>query len=129
MMNDTIIGVVIGGVIASFGTGISMWLNHKQWKAEQKIKVLESKKNKFETLSIKTLDSLKDGMENNKYSSDMISNILIIFPKNVSKKFTDFMSKKNKTTQDLQDSFLNISLEIKKVIADIDKEIVTTNQN
>jgi hypothetical protein len=123
LVSETIIGVLIGGVLTGIGTWISMWLQHKKWKAEQRIKILELKRNRFETLSIQTLKSLSDGMKKGSYSSDMMSNIEIIFPKSVSKEFDDFMSKKNKTEQDLRFAFLDISLEIKKVIANIDKEI------
>jgi len=122
-MNETIIGVVIGGLLTGTGTWVAMWLQHKKWKTEQKIRILENKRNRLEELSKKTLEELSKGMGGNAYSSDMISNIEILFPDHVTKKFQEFMEKKDKTELDRKHGFYGIALEIKKLLAGIDEEI------
>jgi hypothetical protein len=122
-MSDAIIGVIIGGLLTGSGTWIAMWLQHKKWKIEQKIRILENRRERIEALSSTTLEDLSKGMMNNVYSSDMMSNIEILFPDHVAKKFNDFMQKKDKTELDMKHCFYEISLEIKKALADIDKEI------
>lgn len=122
-MSDAIVGVLIGGFLTGSGTWLAMWLQHKKWKIEQKIRILETKRQRFEDLSSDTLSALSKGMKSNNYSSDMISNIKIIFPKHVSDKFEEFMGKKEKSELDLKHGFYSIALEIKIALADIDKEI------
>jgi len=122
-MTDAILGVLIGGLLTGSGTWLAMWLQHKKWKAEQKIRILESKRQRLEDLSSDTLSALSKGMKGNSYSSDMMSNIQIIFPRHVSDKFDEFMKKKDKSELELKHGYYGIALEIKRALADIDKEI------
>ncbi len=62
-------------------------------------------------------------MTNNSYSSEMMSNIRIMFPDHVGAEFDKFMKKKNTTELDIKHGFFSIALEVKKAISDIDKEI------
>ncbi len=62
-------------------------------------------------------------MRNNQYDSNMMSNIEIIFPDHVTKKFNEFMEKKDKTELDLKHGFYGIAVEIKKALSDLEKEI------
>ncbi len=122
-MSEAIIGVVIGGLLTGSGTWFAMWVQHKKWKTEQNIRILENKRNRLEDLSKTTLEELSKGMANNSYGSDMMSNIEILFPDHVTKKFGEFMEKEDKTELDLKHGFYDIALEIKKALSDIDEEI------
>jgi len=50
-VSEAIIGVVVGGLLTGSGTWIAMWIQHKKWKTEQQIRILESKRNRLEELS------------------------------------------------------------------------------
>ena len=122
-MSEAIVGVIIGGLLTGSGTWIAMWLQHSKWKTEQKIRILEAKRARLEELSNKTLEELSHGMRNNSYSSDMMTNIEILFPDHVTKMFHEFMEKKDKTEIDLKHGYYDIALELKKALSSIDKEI------
>lgn len=123
-MNDTIIGVIIGGLLTGAGTWIAIFLQHKKWKIEQKIRILENKRNRLETLSQKTLEQLSDCMEKQLYNSGMMSDIDFLFPQNVSKAFTEFMDKKDKKEIDFVHGYYNIAREMKRSIYEIENEIL-----
>lgn len=122
-MDNTLLGVLVGGLLAGIGTWISLWQQHKKWKIEQKIKILEHRKEKFEKLSQTTLDKINDGMSRNRYDSEMMSDIDFLFPENVSKIFNNFMSKEAKDDNDKRETFYSIAREMKKAIKSIDDEI------
>jgi len=122
-MNDAILGVIIGGVLTGSGTWIAMWLQHKKWKIEQKIRILENKKDRLELLSRTTLDKLSRCMHENAYDSGMLSDLDFLFPENISKVFNEFMVKEPKSDKDKKFGYYDIAREMKKCISDIDKEI------
>lgn len=122
-MNDALIGVVIGGLLTGSGTWIANWLQHKKWKTEQKIRILEDKRNRIEELSGKTLAKLSVGIQNNSFDIQMLCDIRILFPDNVYEKFNEFMKTKDKDDSEKKFGFYDISIEIKKAIKDIDDKI------
>jgi len=122
-MDNTIIAVIIGGLLTGSGSWTAMWLQHKKWKIEQKIRTLENKRDRLEALVNKTLENLSNCMKENAYSTEILSDIDILFPQDVSKIFNDFMSKKEKTEQDRKFAFYDIAREMKKSISDIENEI------
>lgn len=122
-MSDAITGVIVGGLLTGAGTWTAMWLQHRKWKIEQKIRILESKRDRLEALSQKTLQKLSICMKENLYSSEMISDIDFLFPQSVSKVFNEFMEIEDKKEIDLTHGYYNIAREMKKSIYDIENEI------
>mgnify|MGYP001134588964 CR=1 FL=1 len=124
-MSDAIIGVIIGGIIASLGTWVSLWMQSKKWSIEQKVKLLTDKRYRIENLSRETLKKLRSGMIDNSYSSDMMSDIDFLFPAAVKSAFDDFMDAKADSPEEVKDNhaFYTIAREMKRSVKDIDDEI------
>lgn len=49
-MSETLLGVIIGGVIGSVGTFASLFIQNKQWKKEKHIELLKSRRADLERL-------------------------------------------------------------------------------
>lgn len=122
-MSEVLIGVVLGGLIASIAPFLSLYFSEKRWRKETKINHLRQKRDKLETLFEKTLDKLSTAISENSYPSDMMSDFDFIFPKEVSEKFEEMMGDKEKDDLRKKFHFYDISKAMKKSLADIDKEI------
>ena len=122
-MNEAILGVIVGGILTGSGTWIALWLQHKKWKIEQKIRFLENKRDRIESLSHKTLENLATCMKENLYGSQMMSDLEFLFPECVSNEFKKFMEIKNKNDGDKKFAYFNIEREMKKTISEIEIEI------
>jgi hypothetical protein len=122
-MCDAITGVIVGGLLTGSGTWTAMWLQHRKWKIEQKIRILENKRNRLEALSQSTLQKLSICMKEDSYSSEMMSDIDFLFPQSVSKVFNEFMEIEDKQDIDFKNGYYNIAREMKKSIYDIEIEI------
>lgn len=121
-MSDAITGVLIGGILTGIGTWFSMYIQHKKWKIEQRIALLEKKRGRLEELSKTTLEKLAVSIQNDSYSIEMMSDIDFLFPDNVSQLFEQFMFSE-KTYATKQERIFNITREMKRSISKIDVDI------
>ena len=122
-MSEVLIGVIIGGIIASISPVASLLIDHFRWKKEKKLEHLRLERKRLEDLFTKTLEQLSEAMKKNKYPSKMTSDILILMPKNVSEKFQSWMDKENPTTLEGKHAYMDIAVEMKKSLSEIDNEI------
>ena len=122
-MSDTLIGVIVGGIIASIVPIINLWLGHKRWKSEASLEYLKSERRNKEELYSEILRKLADSMANNKYPIPMISDIMIFTPRAISDRFYSWMDEKNKDASKAREALLEISVEMKRSLAEIDEQI------
>jgi hypothetical protein len=122
-MSDTVIGVIVGGLIASIMPIISLIVNHKRWNLETKLEYFKGERKRLENLYSQTLERLNEAMRNNSYPSQMTSDILILMPKVVSDIFNDWMADPEQTHLKGKHTYMNIAVEMKKSLATIDAQI------
>ena len=122
-MNQAILGVLIGGTLAGIGSWISTYMQHKKWKIESRVRLLENKRTRLENLSQNILDSFQNGLIHEDYNSDMMSSIEIYFPRIVSETLDKFISKENMTDIDKKQAYYTLALAMKSTINKIDMEI------
>jgi len=120
---EALLGVIIGGLIASIAPIITLIANHGRWKWEAKLEYLRAERHRLEELYRETLDKLDKAMAENKYPSQMISDICVLMPKPVADRFDTWMSEKNKDATKGQQAYLAICAEMKRSLADIDEKI------
>ncbi|MFA5870459.1 MAG: hypothetical protein WC842_01025 [Candidatus Paceibacterota bacterium] len=123
-MTETIIGltgVIIGGLIGIIVQIISSRSDLKKW---QKERIIESLRNKRESLDRKTKEykeKLIDGMENGTYEAEMCFDFLYLFPQNVCSAFDLLINEKDPKKR--RDFYHNVISEMKQALLDIDKKI------
>ena len=122
-MSEVLIGVILGGLIASITPVITLIINHNQRKREMKIDYLKSERTRLEKLYSETLERLGNGMVENAYSSQMASDIWILMPKSISAIYNDWIKEPDKTVEKGRFVYMDIALEMKSSLATIDSQI------
>jgi hypothetical protein len=122
-MSDTIIGVIVGGLIASVSPIITLYWESKRWKREKLVEQLRRDRSKLESEYQLTLVEIHKGIENNFYSTDMVVNALVLMPKPVATAIDNFISEKNRTKERLKNLYENIHIEMKVSLLKIDGKI------
>ena len=122
-MNETLIGVFVGGLIASIAPITTLIIDHKRWKKETILEYLKSERNRLNENFEKTLEKLSKAMAENSYPSDMTSEIMIMMPKNVSDIFIEFIEDKDKTENKMKNTYLDLAVEMKISLKEIDEKI------
>lgn len=122
-MSEALLGVLIGGLIASISPAASLIFEIKRWKLERRLEQLREERSRLEHVIEKVLPQLGDGMAKNSYSSHMMSDIYALMPKAVSDKFDEWMKEQPKDELKAKHAFLEMALEMKKCLAAIDAKI------
>ena len=122
-MSDTLIGVIIGGMIASITPLVMLILDHRRWQRESKLEHLKSDRKRLEKLFKKNLQRLSKAIAKNSYPSDMIMDFLLTMPKEISILFKEFLADPNKTDSRCKKAYMSIFLSMKKTLSEIDFKI------
>ena len=122
-MSEALIGVVIGGLLSSLGTWITLAVQHRRWTTEMRITRLQAKRDKLEAASTRVLDELPSAMAENNYSSKMMSEIDFLFTDQVASAFNTMMADKEKTEIKMKHHYYDIARAMKRSLKDIDDQI------
>ncbi|NHQ85701.1 hypothetical protein HA050_06150 [Iodobacter sp. HSC-16F04] len=126
METSTLLGVIVGGLLTGIAPCLTIYYQHRRFVYDAKIARLNSKKEKYEISYTKIINQLSDAINNNEYPAEIISDISIIFPREVSDIFFDFMQDKEKDSLKRKIAYLNISQAMKEAIKDIEDRMDNT---
>lgn len=128
-MSEMLLGVVIGGLIASIAPIVSLLTESRRWKMEKKLAHLHAERDRLNNLILEMLPKLAHAMAQNSYPSQMTSDIFILMPKTVGDLFEKWMEEEEKDEMKGKHAFLDICVESKKALSDIDKRIADLLNN
>ena len=122
-MSDILIGVIIGGVIASITPFVMLILDHRRWQRESKLEYLKSERKRLEKIFRENLKRFGKAIAENSYPSDMMMDFLLTMPKEISIIFKEFLADPNKTDEKCKKAYIIIISSMKKTLSDIDSKI------
>jgi hypothetical protein len=122
-MSDTLIGVIIGGMIASITPLVMLILDHRRWQRESKLEHLRSERKRLERIFRENLQRLSKAISKNSYPSDMMMDFLLTMPEEISILFKEFLADPNKTDARCKKTYMSIVLSMKKTLSEIDSKM------
>jgi len=122
-MSDTLLGVIIGGLIASITPIVMIILDHRRWQRQSKIEQLRFNQRRLERIFRGNLKRFSKAITENSYPSDMIMDFILTMPQEVSTKFKEFLADPNKTDEKCKKAYINVVSSMKKILNDIDSKI------
>ena len=122
-MLDTLLGVVIGGLMASVTPIVMLILDRKRWQLQSTLEQLRFERRRLENLFRENLKRFSKAIAENSYPSDMIMDFILIMPNEVSAIFKEFLADPKKTDEKSKKVYLNVISTMKKHLSDIDKRI------
>jgi hypothetical protein len=122
-MSDILLGVIIGGLIASITPIVMIILDHRRWQRQSKLEQLRFERKRLEKIFRGNLKRFSKAIAENSYPSDMIMDFILTMPKEVSTKFKQFLADPNKTDEKCKKAYVNVVSSMKKTLSDIDNKI------
>ena len=122
-MSDILLGVIIGGLIASITPIVMIILDHRRWQRQSKLEQLRFERKRLEKIFRGNLKRFSKAITENSYPSDMIMDFILTMPKEVSTKFKEFLADPNKTDEKCKKAYANVVSSMKKTLSDIDNKI------
>ncbi len=122
-MPDILLGVIIGGLIASISPIIMIIFDHRRWQRQATLEQRRLERKRLEKVFRENLKRFSKAISENSYPSDMIMDFILNMPGGVSTKFKEFLANPNKTDATCKKAYINVVSSMKKSLADIDHEI------
>ncbi|MGI9571604.1 MAG: hypothetical protein ACR2PH_18115 [Desulfobulbia bacterium] len=122
-MPDILLGVIIGGLIASITPIVMIILDHRRWQRQSRLEQLRFERKRLEKLFRENLKRFSKAIAENSYPSDMIMDFILTMPKEVSSKFKEFLADPDKTDAKFKKAYINVVSAMKKTLSDIDSKI------
>ena len=122
-MPDILLGVIIGGLIASITPIIMIILEYRRWQRQATLEQLRLERKTLERMFRENLKRFSKAISENSYPSDMIMDFILTMPKEVSSKFKEFLADPNKTDATCKKALINVVSSMKKSLYDIDSKI------
>ncbi|MBI3597552.1 MAG: hypothetical protein HY203_10405 [Nitrospirae bacterium] len=122
-MSETLIGVIVGGVIASITTIASLIINDRRWRREMRHEYLKGERQRFEKMYSTTLDQLGGAMRKQSYPTQMYTDFMILMPKNIHECFKQWLDEKDKNEDKRSFKYFELSALMKSHLAEIDEQI------
>jgi gas vesicle protein len=122
-MSETLIGVVIGGLIAWVAPLMTLRFNERKWRFESKLNFLKTERDRLEQLYERNLERFGRGLSEDAYSSEMTAEMFAMMPKEISEIYQKWISDSDKTDIDRKTVYLDLATAMKHDIARRDREI------
>ena len=122
-MPDILLGVIIGGIIASITPIVMIIIDHRRWKRQAKLEQLRLERKRLEKMFRENLKRFSKAISENSYPSDMIMDFILTMPKEVSTIFKKFLANPEKTDATCKKALINVVSSMKTSLSDIDHEI------
>ena len=117
-MNETLQGVIVGGLIAVLTTLATLSFQYKRWKKENKIKLLKDKRSQLDQLFSMI-------MKHENFDKEPLTDVYHyhLFPENVKTVYDEYRRHGEMSDDDKMHHEISIESEMKKALAKLDKQI------
>jgi hypothetical protein len=122
-MPDLLLGVIIGGLIASLTPIVMIILDLRRWQRQATLEQRRLERQRLEKVFRENLKRFSKAISENSYPSDMIMDFILTMPREVSTKFKEFLADPNKTDATCKKAYINVVSSMKKSLSGIDHEI------
>lgn len=89
-MNDTLIGVIVGGLIGWITPLLTLRYGERRWKFEANLAHLKSERDKFATLYEKTIEIIESNAGSRALPIKTLADIIVLMPNEVSNAFDSY---------------------------------------
>jgi hypothetical protein len=86
-MNETLLGVIVGGLIGCIAPLLTLRYGERRWKFEANLAHLKSERDKFELLYEKTIENIESNSSEQALPMKVLADIIILMPIDISNAF------------------------------------------
>ena len=121
---DTLIGVIIGGVIGYVAAITTLVVEHRRWRKEFKLQYLITERRRREEQCNRIKDLLEKGLSEDSYSIELGIDMWVRLPQNTSQLIEELWKKiDHSQPEGKRKLYQKIALVLGNYIAEIDKQI------
>ena len=121
-MNDTLLGVIVGGLIGWIAPLLTLRYGERRWKFEANLMHLKSERDKFATLYEKTIENIESNAGSSALPIKTLADIIVLMPNEISKAFDSYFEP-GITDEDRRTRYLELVAAMKRDLRSRDNAI------
>ena len=121
-MNDTLLGVIVGGLIGWIAPLLTLRYGERRWKFEANLTHLKSERDKFATLYEKTIENIESNAGSSALPIKTLADIIVLMPNEISKAFDSYFEP-GITDEDRRTRYLELVAAMKRDLRSRDNAI------
>ena len=122
-MNETLLGVLLGGLIGWIAPLLTLRYGERRWKFEAKLSHRKAERNRFESLYERTIVSIEENADEGNLSIRMLADIIVLMPEEVRKAFDDYIESGDRQQAKDKMKYLELVAAMKRDLKARDKAI------
>lgn len=122
-MPETLIGVVVGGLLSGLGTWLALLVQMRRWRTQPQLSYLKEKRDRLHNDCQRIIEMLPKARAENSYPISMLSEMDFLFPESASKAFADMMQDKDKDEKSRKGHHYLIARAMRNEVRLINEEI------
>lgn len=123
MISEALAGVVVGGLIGWVAPLLTLRYGERRWKHEALIAHMKAERDRFEAMYEKNLRLLSEGLNEGSYHITMVSEMIVLSPKEVRDVFQAFM-KPGQSADAMRGAYLELASAMNRDLKVRDAEIL-----
>ena len=123
-MNETLLGVIVGGLIGWIAPLLTLRYGERRWKFEANLAHLKSERDKFATLYEKTIEDIETNAGSQSLPIKMLADIFVLMPNEVLKAFNAYFEP-NIEDEDRKTRFMELIAAMKRDLRNRDNAIAS----
>ena len=120
-MNDTLLGVIVGGLIGWIAPLLTLRYGERRWKFEANLTHLKSERDKFATLYEKTIENIESNAGSSALPIKTLADIIVLMPNEISKAFDSYFEP-GITDEDRRTRYLELVAAMKRDLRSRDRK-------
>ena len=121
-MNDTLLGVIVGGFIGWIAPLLTLRYGERRWKFEANLAHLKFERDKFAALYEKTIENIELNAGSRELPIKTLADIIVLMPSEISKAFDSYFEPAIKE-EDRKTRFLELVAAMKRDLRNRDNAI------
>jgi uncharacterized protein YeeX (DUF496 family) len=122
-MIETLVGVIVGGLIASVTPVLQLVYNHRRWKKEIRLNHLKERRARLEAKNNQLIEDLSKAIFEESWSAELTSQVTALMPKEAASRLDEYLGSKDKSNEAKRFALHDIAFELRKAEAEIDRQI------
>lgn len=122
-MNDTLLGVLVGGFLGWIAPLITLRYSEKRWRLEALVSHLKAERDRMSSIYEKAIEVLEENANEDYLPVRVIADFIVLMPEDVRSSFDSYFSQKITDDKDKRGKLLELLASMKRDLKKREQEI------
>lgn len=122
-MSETLLGVIIGGLIGSIASLINLCFEWKKWRENKQIELYKARREKIENMLKIVIKNIDTAINTGDWTVDLYADMYAYLPNSINREILNLIREEDRTTENLRKHYIGVRLAMNEYLKEIDGKI------